>query len=441
MGKLSIYRVLADDFIALARELKIGVDSLQAFLILFRLELLRFKQFEEKQREAARLEAKRQAQIEREKQEQERTRELEQKRAKEMELLRLKEIEKKQREAARVEAEKQAQIERAKKIDKLNAEIKHAIIALENLDETQNVVNNFYMRNQEFAISVFCDQQYDFNICKENGNIIIRSSQVDQAREFLSELKFLAQMLCEINDECSNNDAVIYASFSLYKKCFQNAAIEHARSVLHEIDFSNDAESIVYSVFDLGYGSVDAKLMYGLFQYLRQNKQECFSESEEIARNEFELLVQAQSEKYRETQKYMKFKSSLLSNNGQEQNNLSIGDMDMMTGIEFEECISKLLRGMGYSTEMTKATGDQGIDLIAQREGIRIGIQAKRYSSTVGYSAIQEVVAGLNYYGLSKGMVVTNSYFSKSARELALKNHIQLWDRKALKEKLLESKL
>ena len=108
-----------------------------------------------------------------------------------------------------------------------------------------------------------------------------------------------------------------------------------------------------------------------------------------------------------------------------------------MDGTEFEELIAKLFRKMGYDAEVTKASGDQGIDVIATKNGFKYGIQAKCYSGQVGNSAIQEVVAGKTYYSLNKAIVVTNNFFTKSAIKLAEANGVVLWDRNILKEKLM----
>lgn len=115
----------------------------------------------------------------------------------------------------------------------------------------------------------------------------------------------------------------------------------------------------------------------------------------------------------------------------------SIDDIDLMDGTEFEELIAKLFRKMGYDAEVTKASGDQGIDVIATKNGFKYGIQAKCYSGQVGNSAIQEVVAGKTYYSLNKAIVVTNNFFTKSAIKLAEANGVVLWDRNILKEKLI----
>jgi len=50
-------------------------------------------------------------------------------------------------------------------------------------------------------------------------------------------------------------------------------------------------------------------------------------------------------------------------------------------------------------------------------------------------NAIQEAVAGMNHYRLDKAIVITNNFFTTSARQLAQSNSIILWDRAILKEK------
>lgn len=132
------------------------------------------------------------------------------------------------------------------------------------------------------------------------------------------------------------------------------------------------------------------------------------------------------------------FENKLLQN--QNRKNITIDDIDLMSGLEFENFISTLFSKMGYSTTVTKGSGDQGIDVIAEKNGQKIGIQAKCYINAVSNKAIQEVVAGLSYYNLDKGMVVTNNYFTESAKDLAGANGIILWDRNMLKERINEMK-
>jgi HJR/Mrr/RecB family endonuclease len=113
-----------------------------------------------------------------------------------------------------------------------------------------------------------------------------------------------------------------------------------------------------------------------------------------------------------------------------------IADIDLMSGAQFESFIADLFDKLGYKTYVTKQSGDQGIDVIAERRGVKIAIQAKCYTNSVGNKAVQEAVAGATYYHADKVMVITNSHFTKSARELAQANNVTLWDRNILIEKL-----
>ena len=108
-------------------------------------------------------------------------------------------------------------------------------------------------------------------------------------------------------------------------------------------------------------------------------------------------------------------------------------DFDKMDGQEFERFCAKLLMKNGYEdVSLTKTSGDQGIDIIAYRDGIKFGIQCKCYSSNIGNSAVQEVFAGKSYYKCNIGIVLTNQHFSASAIQLAENNGVVLWGREEL---------
>ena len=103
--------------------------------------------------------------------------------------------------------------------------------------------------------------------------------------------------------------------------------------------------------------------------------------------------------------------------------------IDAMTGLDFEKFVSGLFRKKGYKTEVTKGSGDFGIDVIADNGIVRIGIQTKCYSGSVGNDAVQQAAAGCLYYGLDKAMVVTNNYFTAAAIQQAKASKVTLWNR------------
>lgn len=109
-------------------------------------------------------------------------------------------------------------------------------------------------------------------------------------------------------------------------------------------------------------------------------------------------------------------------------------NIDLMNGIEFENFLGQLFEKMGFSVNVTKASGDQGTDLIIRKKSEIISVQAKRYSDKVTNTAIQEVVGSLKFYDATRGMVVTTNDFTKSAKELASSNNVELINRKKLEQ-------
>lgn len=109
-----------------------------------------------------------------------------------------------------------------------------------------------------------------------------------------------------------------------------------------------------------------------------------------------------------------------------EQVSTTIDDIDLMSGYEFEDFLSEFFSQRGYRVSPTGYSQDQGIDIIIEKDGKRIGVQAKCYSSPVGNKAIQETVAGMNYHNCTHGMVITNSTYTRQAVDLAAKNNIIL---------------
>lgn len=111
---------------------------------------------------------------------------------------------------------------------------------------------------------------------------------------------------------------------------------------------------------------------------------------------------------------------------------VTIKMLDTMSGTEFEVFLGKLFEAMGFKVRVTPPSRDQGADLILEKFGKRIVVQAKRYSNTVTNKAVQEVVGAIRKYECQEGMVVTTNYYTPSAKDLANVNGIQLVDRDGL---------
>lgn len=94
-------------------------------------------------------------------------------------------------------------------------------------------------------------------------------------------------------------------------------------------------------------------------------------------------------------------------------------DINDLSPQEYERHCASLLEGAGWTCALTAASGDQGVDVIAEKNGIRIVFQCKLYSQPVGNSAVQEAIAGKIFEKADIAAVVSNATYTKSAKALA----------------------
>ena len=95
-----------------------------------------------------------------------------------------------------------------------------------------------------------------------------------------------------------------------------------------------------------------------------------------------------------------------------------------------KHCAMKFrLRGYLFVKRQGKS-GDFGADIIMRGFLLRkIIVQCKHYKGKVGVHAVQEAIAAKQYYRASKAIVVTNSTFTKAAKDMAKRCHVKLKER------------
>ena len=92
-------------------------------------------------------------------------------------------------------------------------------------------------------------------------------------------------------------------------------------------------------------------------------------------------------------------------------------ELDAMEGHDFEYFCADLLEDHGFkSVEVTRGSGDYGVDVLAEKEGVTYAVQCKRMV----------------------GAVMTNQYFTEPAVKAAKKLKILLWDRGYLESMMEE---
>lgn len=106
---------------------------------------------------------------------------------------------------------------------------------------------------------------------------------------------------------------------------------------------------------------------------------------------------------------------------------------------EFELKCAEVLQSCGWQAHATQASGDQGVDVVAEKDNKKIVLQCKLYSKPVGNKAVQEVFSGKGYYNADYAGVVSNMPYTAAARQLAHKCGVILLDFEDLPE--LDNKL
>jgi len=116
-------------------------------------------------------------------------------------------------------------------------------------------------------------------------------------------------------------------------------------------------------------------------------------------------------------------------------------DMNYLDGHDFEVLVEQLVKKMGFIVEERKLTADGGIDILAKTyepllEGTYI-IQCKRQAQKVGESIIRDLYGVVHARNANKGILITNSTFTKAAIEFARNKQLELIDGDKLRSLLL----
>lgn len=79
-----------------------------------------------------------------------------------------------------------------------------------------------------------------------------------------------------------------------------------------------------------------------------------------------------------------------------------------MSPLEFERCCADYLALKGWNTRTTKASGDQGADVVAESQGAVLVLQCKLYSQPVGNDAVQQAFTARAFHDATRAAVVSN---------------------------------
>jgi restriction system protein len=107
---------------------------------------------------------------------------------------------------------------------------------------------------------------------------------------------------------------------------------------------------------------------------------------------------------------------------------------------EFEQRVALLLEDLGWKNVVIRGgSGDRGVDITAERDGLRYLVQCKRYSKSVGPNYVRDLVGALHIQGADRAILVATSSFTPQSRLEARGQAVELWDDKILLQRLSDA--
>src|SRR5579863_9780253 len=100
-----------------------------------------------------------------------------------------------------------------------------------------------------------------------------------------------------------------------------------------------------------------------------------------------------------------------------------------MTPEEYEHLVADSLRAEGWSATVTPYTHDFGVDVIAERDGVRLAVQAKMFGGAnrpVSATMVTQLHGAAAYADCAEAMIVTDGRVLDEAQEVAEKLGIEI---------------
>ena len=93
----------------------------------------------------------------------------------------------------------------------------------------------------------------------------------------------------------------------------------------------------------------------------------------------------------------------------------NIIQIDLLDGFGFQNFVGEIFKLRGYSITEMAFTGDEGKDIVIEKDRERIIIECKHHKSSIGRPVIQKLHSAIITNRATKGMVITSGSFSKQA--------------------------
>lgn len=195
----------------------------------------------------------------------------------------------------------------------------------------------------------------------------------------------------------------------------------------------NDTKELKASVFSRFHNTLTNKerikldntiqnLEFSISEYLKSAK----PWQAEIIKKDFEDATREYNEK---------ILSALASENACREIDQKVEQLYELTPREFEEWTQSLFVALGFDNViLTSQTNDGGIDVFAEKGGLKIAVQCKKIKGLISRPTVQAFLGAMQSAEVDKGYFITTGTFSIGAEKMVESLPIELYDKVSLRK-------
>ena len=99
-----------------------------------------------------------------------------------------------------------------------------------------------------------------------------------------------------------------------------------------------------------------------------------------------------------------------------------------LDGLGFERQVGHLFKQLGKFVELTKASGDWGVDVFLRDSSGLTAVQCKAHQGKIGPSVVRDLYGAMAHFQANRGMVISTGGYTVGAHEFAMGKTIDLLD-------------
>jgi hypothetical protein len=97
-----------------------------------------------------------------------------------------------------------------------------------------------------------------------------------------------------------------------------------------------------------------------------------------------------------------------------------------LDGYQFERELARLFRKCGYKATETPGSGDSGVDIRLEKDGVKAVVQCKAHKRPIGPGPVRELYGVMTHEGVTKGIIACLGGFTQGAVDFAKGKSVEL---------------